>query len=765
MSSRHTHSPSHPGPDHGHGPGHIHDKGHGQGHEHANCHGAARSACLNAEQAVPLAGATQIHIQQMDCPTEEALIRAALARLPGVGAMRFDLIKRVLSVVHPSDQLQPILTAIRHLGYDPIVREQGEAADPLAPAPGAPLWPLWVAGALALAAEGAHWMGAPHSAGAVLALAAIALCGLSTYKKGWLAIRHGLFNINALMSVAVTGALLIGQWAEAAMVMVLFTLAERIEAKSLDRARQAIAGLMTLAPDEVLTRMDDGSWRAVDAKTVQPGAQVLVKPGARIGLDGIVTAGESTVDQSPITGESIPVGKVAGESVYAGTINGAGSLEFRVTQPRSQSTLARIVQIVEQAQGERAPTQRFVDRFASVYTPAVIVLSILVALVGPLLTGGPWIDWIYKALVLLVIACPCALVISTPVTVVSGLARAARMGILVKGGVYLENGRLLKAIALDKTGTLTTGRAVQTDCLVFGPDILPVQRAAAALAAESTHPVSQAIARAAVASSVGQTLPRLQVHAVQERAGEGVQGDIDSLRYYLGNARLARSVGPVSPTVMRQAEALEQAGHTVVYFGTADGVLALFAVADTLKPESAEAVRTLTRMGIETVMLTGDNAHIARAIADQAGVTSVRSEQLPQDKMAVIDEMSRSRAVGMVGDGINDTPALARADIGFVMGGVGTDAAMQTADVAIMDDDLRKIPSFLALSVATHRILMQNIGLALAIKAVFLVWTIAGSATMWMAVFADVGASLLVIGNGLRLMRTRLEKARPGSVQ
>ncbi|WP_429250568.1 heavy metal translocating P-type ATPase [Paraburkholderia sp. GAS333] len=700
---------------------------------------------------------TAIRIMQMDCPTEEALIRKKFSRMPQVRSMDFNLMQRVLTVVHAPDALDTILAALRSLDFTPELADAGQdgqsAAIPQAPVK--PWWPLALAGVAAAASEAAGWLGAPAWVSALLAILAIASCGLTTYRKGWLAIRNGNLNINALMSIAVTGALILRQWPEAAMVMVLFTVAELIEAKSLDRARNAIQGLMQLTPEQASVQQPDGGWQLTDLAAIGLGAVVRVKPGERIALDGEIIAGRSSVDQAPITGESLPVDKTVGDAVFAGTINQAGSLDYRVTAAASNTTLARIIHAVEEAQGTKAPTQRFVDQFARVYTPIVFAIALAVAVVPPLLFGGLWHEWVYKALVMLVIACPCALVISTPVTIVSGLAAAARKGILIKGGAYLEQGRRLTRLALDKTGTLTHGKPVQTEFELIAVakiegDALRYRTLAASLAGRSDHPVSMAIAAAAKAEDIGQ----LPVDAFEALAGRGVRGEIEGTSYWLGNHRLIEELGRCSASLETRLDSLEQQGKTVVMLADAERVLALFAVADTVKETSRAAIAELQRLGVSTAMLTGDNPHTATAIAQQVGIDEARGNQLPEDKLNAVAQWSANGAtVGMVGDGINDAPALARADIGFAMGAMGTDTAIETADVALMDDDLRKIPSFIRLSKATHAVLVQNIALALGIKSVFLVLTLMGLGTMWMAVFADVGASLLVVGNGLRLLR------------
>ena len=692
---------------------------------------------------------TPIRILQMDCPTEEALIRQALGRLPSVKSMEFNLMQRVLTVVHVPDALDTVLQAVRSLGFQPEVLTAGRPAEQ-AVEPPKPWWPLALAGAAAVSAEAVGWLGLPEWLAAALALLAVVSCGLTTYRKGWVALRHGNLNINALMSIAVTGALLLRQWPEAAMVMVLFTVAELIEAKSLDRARHAISSLMKLAPETATVQQADGTWRDTVAAEVTVGSLVRVKPGERFGLDGTIFQGRSAVNQAPITGESLPVDKAPGDAVFAGTINASGAFDYRVTAAASNTTLARIIHAVEEAQGAKAPTQRFVDRFARVYTPIVFATALLVAVVPPLLLNGNWHDWIYKALVLLVIACPCALVISTPVTIVSGLAAAARRGILIKGGVYLEEGRKLVWLALDKTGTVTHGKPVQTEFeLRAEADTALCRRLAASLAGRSDHPVSRAVAQAADCDGV----TRESVEAFEALPGRGVRGVIGGKVYSLGNHRLVHELGRCSPELEVRLDTLERQGKTVVLLVDDRQVLALFAVADTVKDSSRAAIAELHQLGVKTVMLTGDNPHTAQAIAGQVGIDQSRGNQLPEDKLKAVGAFAAEGPVGMVGVGINDAPGLARADIGFAMGAMGTDTAIETADVALMDDDLRKIPAFIRLSRTTHAVLVQNIVLALGIKAVFLVLTLMGLGSMWMAVFADVGASLLVVANGLRLLK------------
>ena len=708
---------------------------------------AVRMDQASAEQT------TKLSIAKMDCPTEETLIRNKPGTAAGVADLDFNLMQRTLSVRHANQVLPDVLVALQALGFEAQVVDTAEVASPSAAPVTTPTnwWPLGISLVTASAAEAVYWLhNGNHWSVVVLALVAVFTGGLSTYKKGWIALKNRNLNMNALMSIAVTGAMLIGHWPEAAMVMVLFALAEVIEAKSLDRARNAIRGLLDLTPEQATVQQADGTWREVGAKQITIGARVRVKPGERIALDGEVLEGRSAVNQAPITGESLPVEKSPGDSVFAGTINESGSFEYRVTALANNSTLARIIHAVEAAQGSRAPTQRFVDQFARWYTPVVFGVAIAVALLPPLFMGAAWLDWIYRALVLLVVACPCALVISTPVSIVSGLAAAARHGILIKGGVYLEEGRKLRWLALDKTGTITHGKPAQTDFVTWGNALASDSRSiAASLAARSDHPVSKAVAQAAQTDGVA----LLDVAEFNALPGRGVQGQINGATYHLGNHRMLEELGQCTPELEQRIAALETAGKTVVMLVGAKAVHALFAVADTIKDSSRTAIAELHALGINTMMLTGDNPHTAQAIAAQAGIDRAQGNLLPDDKLREVEQLARSGKVGMVGDGINDAPALARADIGFAMGAAGTDTAIETADVALMDDNLRKIPTFVRLSRATAQVLMQNIVLALGIKAVFLVLTFTGQATMWMAVFADMGASLLVVGNGLRLLR------------
>jgi Zn2+/Cd2+-exporting ATPase len=735
----------------------------------------------------------------MDCAAEASEIRHAVDHVPGIRDLRFDLQARIITVDAPPNVLQAALLAIQRIGYEPLPVSADDAQQqpvPLQPtacdchdpghnrAPAAPanrqaaeprssqpaaavaqlswravprrlVWALLLAG-FAEAWHGVDaWAGPPAALAQgvplVLALAAISLSGANTYRKGLRALRVGHLNINALMTVAVTGACVIGQWAEAGMVMALYALAEWIEAQAAERARGAIQALMAMAPELATVQQADGSWQTTPVAQVPVGAVLRLRPGERVPLDGRVLSGLSAVDQAPVTGESVPVDKQPGDSLFAGSLNQSGELSLEVSALARDSTLTRILQAVEQAQGQRAPMQRWVDRFAAIYTPTVLAGAVAVAVLAPWWLGWTPLRAVYEALVLLVIACPCALLLSTPVTVVSGLAVAARRGVLIKGGVHLEQARLLRAVALDKTGTLTLGEPRLVQLLPIGEaqHADHHQAIAKALAERSDHPISRAVAQ-------GLLTPALPLMNFQALAGRGVQATLEGQTWHLGSRRWMRELGLLTPDLERQLDQAEQSGHTLSLLAQARAVVMVFALADVLRPGAAQAMSDLKALGITPVMLTGDRAAAAQAIALAAGITEVRAELLPEDKLqALAGLQQRLGPTAMVGDGINDAPALACSDMGFAMGAQGTHIAIEAADVVIMNSDLRRVAQTVTLSRRTHALLWQNIALALGIKAVFMVLALMGLASMWMAVFADMGASLLVVFNGLRLLRSR----------
>ncbi len=760
--------------------GHAHDHGHTHDHGHAHAHGdcctpeltphAPHTAAAPAQNrsAPPGTHSVRFRIDQMDCPTEERLIRQKLEGMAGVARLDFNLLSRELTVHHTLDATSPLEAALADVGMAPRVLPAGQAVQPLPPAvPMRQRWLLAGSGLAAVGAEAVAWATGVEGSWPVAALAVLsmALAGGPTAKKGWIALRHATLNIYALMALAVIGALLIGKWSEAAMVLFLFAVAEAIEALSLERARKAVQALSALAP-EVAWVWDARAfnWVSRPVAEVAVGSRIRIRAGERVPLDAELTRGQGALDESAITGESLPVDKTAGDVLFAGSVLADGLLEARTTATASGGTLARMAAAIQQAQAQRAPTQRFVDQFARWYTPAVVLLALGVALLGPWLAGGGWQPWAYQALVLLVIACPCALVVSTPVTVVSGLAAAARLGILVKGGAYLEAGRHLRVIALDKTGTLTEGRPALTDCSALPGATLHGQplsddealRLAASLDAASTHPVARAVVGGWQARSATELRP---VDDFALLAGRGVRGTVDGQTWWLGNAALLNEIvgeAVQKADALNALSRLEAQGRTAFVLFNAQGPVAVLGVADTLRRTSTEAIAAVRALGVHAVVLSGDNPATVRLVGDQLGVSDARGGLLPADKLSAIEALKAQHgSVGMVGDGVNDAPALARADIGLAMGAAGTATALETADVAIMDDDPRKLAVFIRLSQATGRILWQNIALALGIKAVFFALAFTGHATLWMAVFADMGASLLVVFNGLRLLRWR----------
>lgn len=712
---------------------------------------------MSAEE---LAGTTRqrYFIAGMDCPTEEGLLRRQLGSQRGVVALEFDLINRLLDVHHRLADDAPLRAAIQSVGMtaEPVAAE----APPPAPPPAVPAslrWRMAVAGVAAIAAETLAFSGFDESGPLViaLALATMLLGGLPTLRKGWIALKRLTLNIHLLMSLAVIGAIVLGQWPEAAMVVWLFGLSEMMESLSLARARDAIRALTQLAPETASVQGADGRWSAVPAAQVAIGARVRVPPGERVPLDGRVLTGRSSLNEAALTGEAMPVDKAPGDALLAGSINGDGLLEMAVTAAKGHTLLDRMAAAVQQAQSQRAPTQAFIDRFARVYTPAVVLAAVALAVLPPLLGLGAWSDWIYKGLVLLVIACPCALVISTPVTVVSGLAAAARRGILIKGGLYLERARQLKTLAFDKTGTLTEGRPQLAAVQPLDPSVDADQalHLAARLDAGSAHPLAQAIV-AAHGQRIGTALE--PVEHLRNLPGLGLTAELDGQDFALGNERLAEQRGAADDAARAAARALQAQGHTLVWLTRGRRTLALLALSDTPRPEAAGVLATLRARGLRLAMLSGDQRASAVAMAGRLGMAedAVRAPLLPQDKLDAIARMADEQGpVAMIGDGVNDAPALARADIAIAMGAAGSATALETADIALMQDDLRKLPELIGLSERVARVLTQNIVVALGLKAIVAALTLAGIGSLWLAVLADAGASLLVVLNGLRLLR------------
>lgn len=722
--------------------------------------------CVPVEVAPLVPGRGRSYrVAGMDCAEEVATLKTALASLVSEDRVGFDVVNGRMTV--PGD-VPPaaVMAAVAATGMkaepwvEPRTPETGHTwtlRDGLVGVSGlATLFGFAVHASLAglSAAIGSEGAGlaetVPWAARAVYLVGIVAGLWVVLPKALW-SLRSLRPDMNLLMTIAVAGAIGIGEWFEAATVSFLFALSLALEAWSVGRARRAVAALMRLAPDRV--RILKGAAEVeVDPAEVEPGTTFLVHPGERIGLDGRVVRGATEVDQAPITGESVPVPKNVGDEVFAGTINGSGAIEVTSTKAVGETTLARIVRQVADSQARRSRSEQWVDRFARVYTPAVFGLAVLVALVPPLLLDGDFSTWLYRSLVLLVIGCPCALVIATPVAIVASLAASARHGVLLKGGRVAEVPATLKAVALDKTGTLTEGRPRVVEIVPLAEhDEAGLLARAAAIEARSQHPIAAAILDRAREAGV-QATPATDVVAVH---GKGAEGRIDGRLFWAGSHRWLEERGQETPAVHDRLEEMARGGKTIVVIGNESHACGLIAVADTLRPGSAAAVRALRAAGIQrVVMLTGDNRATAEAVAALVGIDEVRAELLPEDKVRAIEEIEiRWGPTAMIGDGVNDAPALARATLGVAMGAAGTDAAIETADVALMGDDLGKLAWAVEHSRATMRIIRTNTAFALAVKAVFALLTFAGMASLWGAIAADMGASLIVVFNALRLLR------------
>jgi Cd2+/Zn2+-exporting ATPase len=716
----------------------------------------------------------------MCCVEEVATLKRELGPLAGVEELRFDVMNARMTVDYApgavtTDQLE---AAVRRTGMTAEPWRDGAAAPPPAA-----FWPRWgrtlltaASGGLIAAAFALHAALAgvgtairegdlPVPLPVKLLYAAAAAAGVwFVLPKGWLSLRRLRPDMNLLMLVAVAGALVIHQWFEAATVAFLFALSVLLESWSVGRARRAVAALMALAPPKARVLHAGGHGHGgVEGGTSEPhehltdvadvpvGAVALVKPGEKFPLDGKVLTGTTAVNQAPITGESMPVAKGPGNEVFAGTINGDGAVTFTATKAASDTTVAHIIKMVGEAQSRRSPSEQWVETFARYYTPAVMVLALLVIVVPPLAFGGAWSHWFYEGLVLLVIGCPCALVISTPVSIVAALASAAREGVLIKGGLYVEAPARLQVVALDKTGTLTEGRpSVREVVPMAGHTARELVDLAAAIEAHSEHPLARAVLDHARSFNV-QPRPAEDFQVIQ---GKGATAVIGGQPVWIGSHRLLEERGQETPEVHARLEALEAQGASVVVVGNDRHVCGFLAVADRVRPNAREAVAALRAAGVfRVVMLTGDNRGTADAVARATGVDEVRAELLPADKVAAVEELAgRFRNVAMVGDGVNDAPAMARSTLGIAMGAAGTDAAIETADIALMSDDLSKLAWTIRHSRRTLSIIRQNIMAALGVKALFVLLTLAGHASLWAAIAADTGMSLLVVFNALRLL-------------
>ncbi|MGG3791102.1 heavy metal translocating P-type ATPase [Geobacillus thermodenitrificans] len=586
-------------------------------------------------------------------------------------------------------------------------------------------------------------------------LAVIVIGGYSLFSTGLRNLARLQFDMNTLMTIAILGAAAIGEWQEGAVVVILFAISEALERYSMDQARRSIASLMEMAPAEAIIRRG-AEEMTVPVEDVRVGDVMIVRPGGKIALDGVVVNGASTVNEAAITGESMPSEKTVGDSVFAGTLNGEGFLEVKVTKRTDETTLAKMIDLIEEAQAERAPSQAFIDRFARYYTPFIIIFALFIAIVSPLWMGGAWLDWVYRGLAVLVIGCPCALVISTPVAIVTAIGNAARRGVLIKGGVYLEQIGRLRAVAFDKTGTLTKGKPAVTDIIVYEGKRERLLAVAAAIEKRSQHPLASAVVRQA--KEEGVSFLDVPVDEFQSLTGQGVKAVVGNETYYIGSPSLfVDMLGRLPDEVEQRIAAFRQEGKTVMAIGTASRLLGLIAAADQLRSSAPDTIKAMRRLGVkEVAMVTGDHEQTAQAIGRQAGVSDIRAGLLPEQKLAAIRELKqRYGMTAMVGDGVNDAPALAAADVGVAMGGAGTDTALETADVVLMADDLRQLPYTIRLGSRTFAIIKQNIAFALGLKVLALIAAVPGWLTLWLAVFADMGATLLVTLNSMRLLRVK----------
>jgi Zn2+/Cd2+-exporting ATPase len=586
--------------------------------------------------------------------------------------------------------------------------------------------------------------------------AAILIGGYSLFIKGFKNLVRLNFDMNTLMTVAILGAAAIDEWGEGATVVILFAISEALERYSMDKARQSIESLMDIAPKEALIRRGNEEMM-VPVDDIQVGDIMIVKPGQKLAMDGIIIKGTSTLNQAAITGESVPVAKTVGDEVFAGTLNEEGLLEVKVTKRVEDTTLSKIIHLVEEAQAERAPSQAFVDRFAKYYTPVIIIFALLLAVIPPLFMGADWSEWIYRGLALLVVGCPCALVISTPVAIVTAIGNAAKNGVLIKGGIYLEEAGSLKVIAFDKTGTLTKGVPSVTDVITYNGNENELMTITAAIEKGSQHPLASAIIRKA--EEDGLNFNDVSVEEFQSITGKGVKAKVNNEMYYVGSPSLFEELLPngIQSEIKEQITALQTQGKTVMALGTEKEILALIAVADEIRESSKEVIRKLHQVGIEkTVMLTGDNQRTAEAIGKQVGVSDIKADLLPEDKLNFIKELrDKYQSVAMVGDGVNDAPALAASTVGVAMGGAGTDTALETADIALMSDDLSKLPYTIKLSRKALAIIKQNITFSLGIKALALLLIVPNWLTLWLAIFSDMGATLIVTLNSMRLLKVK----------
>ena len=694
---------------------------------------------------------TTFQVSGLCCAAEEHLIRKKLQTLPGIQDLQFDILSHTIKIRHSCDGTA-ITESLSDIGLP--AQELRTSQKPLEQkTPPRQLVTTALSGSFLLSGGLFVWLNLPDSLSTTFFLLSIIAGGWQFALKGYKAAKNLSLDMNFLMSVAALGAVAIGEYAEGAAVVFLFALSLLLESLSIDKSRRAIQSLMKLSPATATVKRGNAEAQ-VGVEEIHLNEILIIKPGERIPLDGVVASGTSTVDQSTITGEAIPVSKKYGDTVYAGTFNQRGSVEVRVTKLVNDTTLSRIIQLVEDAQSKKAPAQAFTERFARYYTPAVFALAVVVAILPPVLFQQEFNEWFYRALVLLVIACPCALVISTPVAVISALTNAARNGILIKGGRYLEELAKIKAIAFDKTGTLTEGKQTLTDIVKLNSlSEQHILRIVTALEVKSEHHLADAFLRRAAQEHIA--VDSLRIEHFESIPGKGVQATVDGTPYIVGSHQLIEELGVCSPAIEERIRTLEEQGKTTVLLTDKKHVLGVLAVSDNPRAESEQIVQSLRNAGLEcVVMLTGDSTTAARTVSEKLSLSEQFAELLPEDKLSAVEQLKvRYGKVAMVGDGVNDAPALAAADVGIAMGGAGSDTSLETADVVLMSDDLSKIPDAIRLGRKTLAIIKQNVAIALATKAVFLGLGVFGLTSLWLALLADDGATLVVILNAFRLLK------------
>ncbi|MDZ5474179.1 heavy metal translocating P-type ATPase [Bacillus sp. 31A1R] len=600
-----------------------------------------------------------------------------------------------------------------------------------------------------------YYIGEDSFATIVIFAMSILIGGFDLFKVGLRNLTNLQFDMKTLMTIAIIGAAIIGEWSEGAVVVFLFALSEALESYSMDKARQSIRSLMEIAPKVALIRRGNKELE-LDVEEIQLNDILIIKPGEKLAMDGIVIKGHSTINQAAITGESIPVLKAVGDEVFAGTLNEEGALEVRVTKRVEDTTISKIIHLVEEAQAEKAPSQAFVDRFAKYYTPAILLVALFISILPPLFMNGDWSEWVYRGLAVLVVGCPCALVISTPVAIVTAIGNAAKKGVLIKGGIHLEETGRLKAIAFDKTGTLTYGKPKVTDIKVLnGMNEKQLLGISMAIEKFSQHPLASAIIKEAEAQGIN--INDFIAEEFTSITGKGAKAKVNNVTYYIGSPNLFNVLQDIPSSITKNIEYLQSQGKTVMLLGTKTELMGIVAVADQVRESSSKVIRKLHALGIkQTIMLTGDNESTGKAIGIQLGLDEIKAELLPQDKLEAIKAMKNQYGrVAMVGDGVNDAPALASATVGIAMGGAGTDTALETADVALMADDLDKLPFAIDLSRKTLGVIKQNVAFALGLKLLALILIVPGWLTLWLAIFADMGATLIVIANSLRLLKIK----------